>query len=808
MIDLAQLLSPNSGFGRTTFSAGRPWSRHWSSRSTCVILGLGCLLSVSGALSGQDPFGTADPFGTTPSQDMGAGQPTADATPFGFAPAAPAAAAAPAGAAAAAAAPVAEETDPLVRSMRLLSLKTPEDFAQALQTLVRIQRWDEVGRYLDKLQQAGWNRDQLAELSRAGGASLWFHIRDAGSELTAAQQKFVSELAALPAQLSRDPQWIDGWINRLASPSPVDRGEAQIRLEQANRAAIERLASRLLAGDRQVPGMRLVESLLDFGADGVEALRAACVAADPDARARVLLALAQSTARDFGVELGSALYSTALSQEARTALAQALEKKYGKLPKGTAVYEYLISHFKRQLDDYQLARAREAHLPVRVWRVTADGQSVAAVDASAAERSLESLAQVAAHRIVLDMRTSDDLVESATVLLQHGYQSRPGVATDNPVGNVLMGLPAEASGSDFWKQVLDRSKIWQMHGASIRAAQAIGSQLANTPEASPSFDFNAECLRDSRPVMRFVAVEAIARAGIGHPYNGVANALETAIEMSRLAQGPTVLVIGLTAELRQAADQQLLALGAQPISVNSTQAALEILDQPYPVELIMIVDRVPRNSLLVLVERLRHSRRGGSLPIAILTDQLRSFETTELPRYPGVVMSVLSRDPEHMPRIISELERHLDVRPLSPAERAAFAQTANTLLATIAADRARYDFYPLARWEDELLQIADALPVEAWLTVLGGLGTLDSQQRLSLVAADESRDAETRQQAAKAFTRSVKQFGLLLDRPAVWKAYDLYNTQGPHDPVTVTALGQVLDAIETRTGTAEAANQP
>jgi hypothetical protein len=47
-----------------------------------------------------------------------------------------------------------------------------------------------------------------------------------------------------------------------------------------------------------------------------------------------------------------------------------------------------------------------------------------------------------------------------------------------------------------------------------------------------------------------------------------------------------------------------------------------------------------------------------------------------------------------------------------------------------------------------------------------------------------------------------------LDRPAVWKAYDLYNTQGPHDPVTVTALGQVLDAIETRTGTAEAANQP
>lgn len=757
-----------------------------------IALGFVALAPVTGAIraqDAQDPFGAGDPFGGTADSAAAVDQP-------------------PVAAPAAAAGLPAEETDPLVRMLRASPPQTPQRFAEALEWMARIGRWDEVGRYLDLISSAGWNREQLAELSSAGGPSLWYRLREGGKNLSDAQRKFVVDIAALPAQLAREPQWLDSWIDRLAAQTPAERREAQMQLERASRPAIERLCARLLSGDQRVAGRELANSLLDFHVDGIEALRAACVVKDSAAQTRVLLALAQSSASQFGVELGSAVESASLPADSRQAISQALLKKYNKLPTHQAVHEFMLGRFERQLADYQMARTHRARVPVTVWRLDSAGTGVKAAEATVADHALELLAQIAAHRVTYNYRTHNDEIDCATVLLQHAYQSRPGVATDNLLGSLMASLPQDAGTSDFWKQVLDRSDEWQMHGAAVRAAQAIGSTLATSTPGSASFTFIAECLRDSRPALRYVAVDAIARAQLKAPYDGSASALEAAIEMSRLGQGPMVLVVGLTGDLRMAAEQQLAALGSPAISVNSTAAALQILDQPYPIEMIMVVDRVPHNSVRALVERLRHSRRGGSLPVAVLTDELEPFEVTELSRMPGVVMSVLSTQPDHMPRIIGELERNLDIRPLSAEERASFATTASAFLATIAADRQTYGFYPLVRWEKELASAIDALPRDAWLAILGGLGTPDSQQQLMMVAADLSELESTRVQAAAAFERSVRETGLVLGRNAILQAYELYNTQGPNDPVTVKALGPVLDAIETKTGKGETVPVP
>lgn len=798
MIDLAKMLSRafspalNRALSSTASIPGR-FTRDQAVEHCAAgrWIALGAILLAPASLSAQDaqdPFGAGNPFGGAADNAAAVAQPPV--------------------AAPAAAAPLAEDPDPLVRMLRHSPPQTPEEYAQALEWLVRIGRWDEIGRQLDALQRAGWNREQLAELSSAGGANLWYRLREGGKELTDAQKKLVSDIAALPAQLAREPQWLDSWIDRLAAPTAGERLEAQLRLERASRPAIERLCARLLAGDQRVSGRALVESLLQFPGDGVEALRAACVVADSAARTRVLLALAQSSATQFGVELGSAIESASLPAQSRQAVSQALLDKYGKLPTHESVHEFMLGRFERQLADYQLIRTGRPRVPVTAWRVDSAGTGIKAIETTAADHALELLAQIAAHRIGYSFRTHQDEIDCATVLLQHSYQSRPGVATDNPLGGLIAGLPEEAATSDFWKQVLDRSDEWQMHGASVRATQAIGAGLASHLPGTDGFAFIAECLRDSRPVIRYVAVDAIARAQVKAPYDGAPAALETAIEMSRLGQGPMALVVGLTSDFRIAAEQQLAALGSPAIAVNSTAAALQILDQPYPIEMIMVVDRVPHNSVRALVERLRHSRRGGSLPVAVLTDNLEPFEVSELSRMPGVVMSVLSTDPAHMPRVIGELEGTLDIRPLSPEERAGFAATANAFLARIAADRQNYGFYPLARWEKELTSAVDSLPREAWLGILSGLGTPDSQRQLMLVAADLSVAEPARGQAAEAFERSVQEFGLVIGRSGILQAYELYNTQGPDDPATVVALGRVLDAIETKTGKGESVPVP
>ena len=557
---------------------------------------------------------------------------------------------------------------------------------------------------------------------------------------------------------------------------------------RGGRTAIERLCVHLMAGHPRVSGGLLADALLQFQPDGVEALRAACMTHDAAARGRVLLAIAQSPASEFGAEMGSAIQDEALPSAARQAISDALLKKYGKLPAAESVRDYVGTKFKTQLDQYQLMRTRPARIPGIVWRVAADGKSVKAVEAPVPDHALEALAQLATHRLNCLGTTELDRVDCATVLAQRAYQ-----ANQTPAG--WLSQPKETA---FWNQVLERSNAWQMHGAALIAVETIGRSLASSAPGDASYGVIAECLRDARPGIRYVAVEALAKANVQHAYNGSASTLETAVEMGRLGQGPTVLVIGLSSDLRLAAKQQLLAMGAEAIEVTSTSDALRVLNEPYPIEYIMVVDRLPRNSILTSIDRLRHSKRGGSLPVAILTEDMDALEKSELSKIPGVVFSVLSEVPDQMQRVVAELERRLDTRPLTPAQRQAYSETANQFLATIAQDRQRYGFYELARWENELAQVANNFPNETRLSLLGGMGTPASQQELISLAANTSMDAETRQQAAELFTRSMSSHGLLLGRASVLQAYDNYNSQGPTDPVTVSALGKVLDAIESR----------
>ncbi len=224
--------------------------------SAKLFRSLATALLLSSSLMAQPPEG--DPFGGAPAGDpfQAGGAAAGDAMDADVA----------AGAAGnQPAAQVSEDdSNPLVRLLRTNPPKTPAEFAETLQWMVRIGRWDEISRYITILQKANWNQNQLAELSMAGGADLWFKLRDAGTELTDAQREFIRSVAALPAKMSRDPQWLDGWIARLASKSPADRREAQLRIMRGGRAAVERLCLHLMSGHPRVPGhcwsMRLPNS--------------------------------------------------------------------------------------------------------------------------------------------------------------------------------------------------------------------------------------------------------------------------------------------------------------------------------------------------------------------------------------------------------------------------------------------------------------------------------------------------------------------------------------------------------------------
>ena len=754
-----------------------------------IVLALGLAATVPA----QDPFGggaaTDNPFGG----------PADAASPFGgFGQAAPAAEAAPA-AAATATAPTEQDPNPIIRLLRETPPQTPEEMAEGLTWVVRLKRWDEVRRLLDEIAGKQWDLPQLAQLASAGGESLWFRLSVDEAGLSEEQRKLLDSIVAAQGTLARDPAWLDNWIEKLAHPQPGERRLAQLRLQEGGPAAITRLLERLFDGSANVDAGMLAGTIAQFGSTGRDALRAACLIKDPQRAARVYLGIAEIPGSEFSSEVAAGLQSTQLTPEHRADLAEIVLRKYSKVPTPIAIEKYLAERFASRLEDYQQSRAA---LPVvieePIWRPTGDGKSIVQVNGSPEERQLEQLARVAAHRLNLTRATNDDLVESSAVILQRAYRVQPSLWPAADPAAYLADLDQVASDeAAFWIRVFDRASELQLHGAAVRSVQML-AQHAPGNYLIP-LDFLTRLLGDSRPVIRYLALEQIAKLDPQQSFGGAEKSLEVAVEMARLTSGPHALVIGRSAELRQAAQQQLeQQVGAQVTTADSARSGLLALDGLQPIEMVLVVDRMSDQSVFELLQRLRTAERSRALPIAVLTDELYQHERRLIGQMPGVVSAQLSRGPQQMQQVIDRLMGQLDTQPFSSEDRNRFAEIGGEFLSKIASDRDLYAFYPLNDWRSELGGIGRSMPIASRLALLAALGTADSQMQLVALASSSSLTAAERLRAAHEFTASVDRFGMNLGREEVLRVYDVYNALGANDPATAASLGAVLDAIEAR----------
>lgn len=756
-------------------------------RTIGIALTLSCVWAIS-SLAAQDPFGGDNPFGGTPAADAGDafGGPVVNAAPP------------------AANAPVpADDPDPVVSMLRSHPPKSPNDMADGLTWTIRLKRWDEVGRLLDRLQTLNWSLEQRALVARRIGAAMLLRMRSAESTLSDAQKSIAAELYQAPSQIVRDPAWIDQAIDQLASLIPAERRAAQLRLHDASSAAVARLVNRLLAGDAKVSTLQLASAASSFGADGNDALRTACLVSDKAAATRAIMAMADLPSGEFGTELGAALSSRTLPAATLELLSAKLSSKFAKLPTSQAIEAHLSKRFDAALQTYQQQRAIGSEFLDHAWRPTATGTAIERVSVAQADKALEAAARLASHRLQLTVATTAGSIDSAAILMQRNYKMRPQLIAGELPNHMLAELPPEFQKDlKWWQAVFARCQELQLHGAAIRSLQLMADGIGSG-ELDASISFLTKLLKDPAPAVRYTALETLAKLDPQNSYYGHEWAMETAVEMTRLQTGPHALIIGLQSELRQAAQQQIqLQTSSDVTAVNSGVAALKALAEPIPFEMILIVDRVADQTISQLVQRLRNSERGRALPIAILTEQLYSYEREVIDEMPGVITSLLSRNAEQMERVISLLNSTVDTTPMTPTDRASFHTSASRFLAHIASHREHYAFYPLSSWHGAIVDDTTQVSGETQIALLSGLGTADAQSRLANMTAQPTLSEAHRMNATKAFARSVRQFGMNLHREQVEQAYKLYNDVGPNDPVAAKAMGLVLDVIEAQAGKA------
>jgi CheY-like chemotaxis protein len=307
-------------------------------------------------------------------------------------------------------------------------------------------------------------------------------------------------------------------------------------------------------------------------------------------------------------------------------------------------------------------------------------------------------------------------------------------------------------------------------------------------------------LQDSRPAIRYRALESIAAIDPKVGYLGADQAIATAVEMTKLTNSPLVLLVGANAELRLAAAGTLTeAVAANSLQAGSAREALLALSETNPAEMVIVVDRVRDMSLGELIQRLKRTSQGKSIPMAVLVPELTQHELNICAEH-RITTGLLTQQPEQIKTIVDQLAGQLDVRPITSQERADLSRVATGFLQRISTDRNSYSFYSLDNWQRQLVSTAAAIPAGAGVELLAGVGNQESQWRLVTSVASATADNSSRTQAARAFGKSVRQFGVQLTQRDIRVAYDLYNQLGPKDPALAKSLAYVLDVIEAQSG--------
>jgi hypothetical protein len=202
----------------------------------------------------------------------------------------------------------------------------------------------------------------------------------------------------------------------------------------------------------------------------------------------------------------------------------------------------------------------------------------------------------------------------------------------------------------------------------------------------------------------------------------------------------------------------------------------------------------------LLIQQLRGDPRTARLPVGILARSGQYARAQHAARNDPLAEAFHRQHTEEA--ALSDVERLMRLLGrdiVSHAERQGHAEAALERLVELSADDSQsvFSVQPVQPAMLAVLYVPKLGSKAA--TVLGNLGTPQSQQALVDVASRPTLPLGLRKAAAKAFGRSVESHGILLTTDKILRQYDRYNASATLDVDTQQVLGFILDAIETPT---------
>lgn len=688
------------------------------------------------------------------------------------------------------------ERDAVVLSLRRDPPQDPIGLAKAIQWMARIQRWDEAGRWLDKIAATDVAPSVAQQIVETIGSQPLFDLENQVEGLTDAQRATAAKIRQLAIQAAQDPKTLSARVEQLRSGSKGERLAAFQALRDAGYSGITAILNFVMAENAPAPNATMVEGFSLLGDYATRAWQVAMTTPHADARERLVALVAPAPKPKMGCELMVELHNLRANETLRQQLLRSFSNRDGTIPSAATANQYASKLIDNAIGDYQ-RRARVNEVDTEItWALGAEGRTVSEVSTLPAHLAIARASQ--AGQAALRLTPTSDLASATAIAAHWEYLALRGDADATRDPLYKNTLPESLRDShEFACLIWDAAVKWRLAGAQALAA----SNLTRWEGASvpvPVRERLVAATRSGIPLVRYTATQSLMKSmlemraspdgehvvsttntPVAKGFDGSSRIEVVGREMQQLTAEPIALIVGGNAELRSYMQGMLEQYGYRNFEAASAAEVFSHLRSGLPIEAIFIVFHVRELDLGQLVQRIRANPATSTVPIAMLADSLSRGEHSVAEQDHQVVMSGVPPSVQSLGDIVARLDGVADHPAITREARIIFRESANNYLNTFRSPSS-----------------SNRSPSSDMLVA----NSREQQNLLLRIASDSTETEAKREQASRNFVQSVRRFGLLITSEIAQDQYDVYNQRGESEPITRAALGRILDAIEASEG--------
>lgn len=561
-------------------------------------------------------------------------------------------------------------------------------FAGAVASLARIGRWQDVDQYLSSLEGRGLSSAEQAEMARRMGPTILMRMA-LHPELSEASRSAATALLQAAKTEAESPERLRRAITQLASESTDDQLAATRVLLSGGDAAVAELVAALVSDRPPAPPPALAGILQRLGDDGALALERLALYGDAKIRQRALESLVRVDPPSATADLITTLHAADATDE-EVASAKRLLQQLGKpVPDRRRVAVALTNELQRLQtladrtpNDDQVATA---------WSVDDQGRGVdwqvtpavmlryrAATDMASRLRRIDGFSAAPAN-----MALRADLAYRVMVDPDWGdpeqKQSFRALYPRLTRADALSAAIDDALQQHDWPalvgliRLIDETAPLLERFAYLRGGGADPAPLVAAADAA-------------NPRVRYEAALKVSQLSDSRPFAGSSRVRKTLAEMRSLGDTPTAILLETRSDVIVRQEAILQQLGFDVEVVDSVAQLQRRVSAGGDIRLIVAKTELPDLSAIEMIDLVRRTDRGREIPIVLYGPQIVGAAE---PRWPApiVEMEREALTPFAFRELLDRIASERRLPPLSPVDRALYAQAAEQQLATMAAAR-------------------------------------------------------------------------------------------------------------------------